>query len=282
MQLHTKKKLCSSLLFTCILTIILPSCSHKNTKKRKKKKIAKVQPQEKKSKLLSDLNYEDLKKEKNKLLAKGNKEIAIKYIKRMLPLCSNLEELGALMLETADLLFDAGKLNDAERMFAEFVHLYPGDKNVEYASYKSILCSYWTTLDAERDQSKTKETVEKAITFLDRKLACKKYNDEVTKILLSCRQTLFDSQVNVFNFYAKQGNYLAAQTRLAEIKKEFSEILPTAEPKILLLACDLAEKQNNKTLLQEKKLELATKFPNFIEQTKIAQQNKKNNKANRF
>lgn len=220
-------------------------------------------------KKISDSNYEELKVVKEQLIAKGYKESAIKYIEKMVPLCTDLGELADLMLELADILFDLGSLIKAERLYGEFVHLYPGDKKAEYASYKEILCSYWKTLEYFRDQSKTKETVDLAKKFLERKDVFVTYKKQVQEIMSSCYEKLLDSEINIFNFYLKQENYTAARTRLANIEKEFLPLLPEKEPILITLACNLAEQQNDKQLLTSKKLELATKFPEFEKQKEI-------------
>jgi len=252
-------------------------------KRKKKKKKGKKQPVKSERKTLSYLNYEELEKEKNRLLAKGYKEIAIKYLTKMVPLCTDLEALGNLMLELADLHFDIGQLNRAENLYTEFVRQYPGHTSTEYASYKSILCSFWATLDSDRDQSTTKETIERATTFLERKKVFRTYTNQVTKILTSCREKLLESEINIFNFYTKRGDYRAAKTRLENIEKEFLPLLPEKELLLLTLACDLAEKQQDQKLLKAKRMELAKKFPEYGKQPNlVVTQKAKRSAMNKF
>ena len=239
----------------------------RRTRKRKKRQAHR--------KRMSLQNYEELEKEKERLLAKGYKEIAIKYIKKMIPLCADLEKLGNLMLEIADLHFDIGNLDGAESLYLKFATLHPGHTNAEYAHYKSILCSFWSTLDSDRDQSKTKETVERSHAFLERKKVFITYSDQVVDILASCQERLLESEINIFNFYSKQGDYTAAKTRLASIEKEFLPLLPNKEPLLLTLACDLAEKQQDHKLLKEKQTLLAEKFPEYNEQRNLIVTQKK-------
>jgi len=271
-------------IFMCLLTLTcVATIEAKRKKKRSKKKVAQIeQSTDKKKKTLSHLEYKELKKEKAKLLKKGNKEIAIKYIEKMLPLCTDLGELANLMLEVADLLFDLGRLEKAERLFAEFIHMYPGHEKVEYSSYKAILCSFWKTLDITRDQTKTKDTIEKAESFLQRKELFTTHANEVANILTSCRERLLDSEISIFNFYLKKNNFLAAQTRLSNIEKEFLDLLPEKEPVILSLACDLAEKQNNQELLAQNRATLELKFPDFVQQKTVVTQSKQRKNLNKF
>ncbi len=286
-QTKKSKSCCSDCFSTC--SSEQETVTKKNNKKETKKKKKKARKKKKKAKqqspkkTFSKLEYEELKVEKTKLLEKGNKEIAIKYIEKMVPLCTDLNELSGLMLELADLLFDLGYLARAELLYTEFVHLYPGDQKAEYASYKAVLCSYWKTLDYFRDQSKTKETVDLAKKFLNRKDVFTTYTKEVEDILIACNEKLFESEVNIFNFYVKRGDYLAAQTRLTNIEKEFLPLLPGKEPDIITLACDLAEKQNNKELLTEKQKILEEKFPEYLQRkTIVASSTKKRSSVDKF
>jgi len=252
------------------------SKTEKKAKKRakkvakKKKKAKKRAKKDTPKKAFKDLTYDDLKKAKNKLVAAGKKETAIKHIEKMIPLCNDIQELRNLTLEVADLLFDTGSRIKAEQLYTQFVQLYPGDPNIEYVSYKALLCCFWQTLDAERDQSKTKQAITLAQNFLDRSAVFTEYTDEVTNILVTSQNRLFDSEVNVFKFYLKQGDFLSAQSRLTNIEKDFLTALPEKEQEIIILTCELAEKQNNKELLAQKQGELKEKFPEIEESITLA------------
>lgn len=240
---------------------------------------SKSKQQTKKDKRISRLDYNQLKKEKIKLVANGKHENAIKYIERMVPLCTDLGELAELMLELADLFFDRGCLIKAEHLYSEFANLYPGHEKAEYASYKGIICCYWKTLDHRRDQSKTKEAIERAHSFLKRRSVFTTYADQVDEILHACHEKLLESEMNIFHFYLKRGDYLAAQTRLENMEKEFLSLLPNKEALLISLACELAEKQNNIQVLEEKKLILAQRFPEFVEQPTVVATGKQQKRA---
>jgi outer membrane protein assembly factor BamD (BamD/ComL family) len=98
---------------------------------------------------------------------------------------------------------------------------------IEYALYKAVLCSFYATLDADRDQSKTLETIALANTFVSRKNIFTKYTSEVENILTSCYQKVVESEIGIFNFYINQGNVLSAQQRLDHLNKEWLAKLPT-------------------------------------------------------
>ncbi|MFC1842213.1 outer membrane protein assembly factor BamD [Candidatus Dependentiae bacterium] len=235
----------------------------KNLKTKRTEKAADTKSHKKTGKAFRDLNYEELKASKNRLLSEGRKDTAIKHIEKMIPLCGDIQELRDLTLEISDLFFETGNLKKAEQLYSQFGQLYPGDKNIEYATYKAILSNYWLTLDKERDQSKTKNTIELAKKFLDRSTIFRAYADEVQQILADCQNKLLESEIAIFKGYIQRGDQLSAKTRLANIEKDFLNEMPQTEPKLLALACEYAEIFDDKTLLVAKKEELNTKFPDY-------------------
>lgn len=297
MVLNKVKKI--DIIYTFVLAIFivtLPACLHKNEptqksilnsenknakskkqdKKSKKNKIRqkrkerkaknKIEREKNKHKAFRDLSYDELKQSKERLVNEGKKDTAIKHIEKMIPLCNNINELRDLSLEISDLLFDTGDLKKAEQLYSQFCQSYPGDKNIEYANYRSILCNYWLTLDKERDQSATKNTINLAENFLERSEVFQKYNEDVKNILADCQATLLESEINVFKEYLNLGDQLSAKTRLASIEKEFSNKIPGIEPMLLALSCEYAELFSDKNLLDLKQQELSAKYPDFDSQ----------------
>ncbi len=219
----------------------------KNNKKTKKPK----------KKTISEMNYDELKETKNRHAAAGNKELALKYMQKMVPLCNDLCERGTLMLEVADTLLETSSPDEAGIMYQEFSTMYPGHERIEYASFKAIECSFSALLIPERDQTATKHTIELAQEFLTH-VNFKQYRDNVTSMLTTCNQRLFESETSIINFYLKQNNIAPAQQRIARARSSFISMLPSCEPTILELECLVAQKTNNKELLLQKQAELAT------------------------
>jgi len=257
-----------SLICATILAILfVPGCRKKAREEKRKRRT----------------NYQIIKETKDSLLARGKKEDAIKKLEKMIPLCNNIQELKGITLEIADLLFETGSIGKAEELFKRFSNLYPGDAKVEYALYKATLCSFWQTLDMERDQSKTKNTISLAKKFLDRKEVFTQYIDEVGKMMVDCQQRLFDSEVSVFRFYLKRNDYISANHRLAAIEKEFTDKIPDLDAQIIMLTCELAEKINNKELLEQKQKELKEKYPETQKAITLAKAEKpKNSYVDKF
>jgi outer membrane assembly lipoprotein YfiO len=126
------------------------------------------------------------------------------------------------MLEMAHLLFDVRDYTKASQMFNEFALLYPGCDEVESAMYQAIVSTSNLMLDAEHDQSKTIEVLELTQKFLER-TSFTHYKKEVEVIASQCEERLLESDINIFNFYISRGNYVAANTRLESIKKEYTQ-----------------------------------------------------------
>jgi len=247
---------------------LISGCGQKKSKtiKQTKNKTQKnIKTEKRAHKAFRDLTYDERKEVKERLIAEGRKETAIKHIEKMIPLSNNIQELRNLYLEIADLVFETGQLAKAEQLYSQFSQLYPGDAKIEYATYKSILCGFWLTLNPQRDQSKTKKTIEVAKTFLKRTDIFKQYIKEVEKILADSQQKLFDSEVSIFNDYLMRGDLLSAGTRLKNIEKEFLDDMPHIEPELILLTCNLAEKKGDSELLKAKQDEMQAKFPDYNE-----------------
>lgn len=232
----------------------------------------------KKKKTLRNMNIVELNDFKNKCLAQNDRYNAIRVLERMVPICTDLEKLRGLLLELADLLFEDNKLESSGKMYREFVKYYPGNEKVEYALYKAIICKFYTILNADRDQSNTSETIELANKFLEREGVFLTHSQEVRDIRAQCYQRLLDNEISVFNFYIDRGRYKSAKTRVANIRKEFIELIPACEPSLIMLEIQLAQQVKDAPFLEQKQKELTEKFPTY-QPTLLAHasDNKKNN-----
>lgn len=128
---------------------------------------------------ISQSGYAELQEVKEIHKAAKNWDLASKYLHRMIVLCDNINEKAILIIELADILFLQQKYDDAIKWYTEFTQLYPGNKHLEYASYKAIVCSSKKILSSDRDQSPTEKTLELTDTFLKRSDIFQKYRQEV-------------------------------------------------------------------------------------------------------
>jgi len=220
-----------------------------------------------KKKTLRNMNYAELEAFKDRALAANDRFNAIRILERMVPICTDLEKLKNILLELADLLFDDGKLESAGKMYREFVKYYPGNQKVEYALYKAVICKFYVILDAERDQTATRDAIELANKFLEREEIFTTHSKEVQSIRTSCYDRLFENEVNIFNFYCSRQRYKSAKTRLANIRKEYIPLIPTCDPFLITLEIQLAQMVKDASLLEEKKKELTQRFPDYQKTT---------------
>ncbi|MBN1549322.1 outer membrane protein assembly factor BamD [Candidatus Babeliales bacterium] len=209
-----------------------------------------------KRKLMTELSIEELEQRKNKLLA-TNKIMAFEHIEYMLGHSDDLDLLKQLRLERADLCFDLGHLAKAEEFYREYLTLYPGSDKTEYVNYKTLLCCFYETLEPDRDQTKTREALQTAQTYLEQPTNTQ-YLKEVKSIRRQCYNKLFESEVNVFEYYLNNNKFTAAEQRLAHIKDEFKTSISNIEVKTLRLECALAEKQNDIEKAQKLQEQIAT------------------------
>jgi outer membrane assembly lipoprotein YfiO len=230
----------------------------------KPKPISKETPAEKKKrrdsetwhhKATKDMTYDELKHAKTVALNNEDKEKAMEYLARMLVMGSDLRELQEVRLELADLCFDTGELAEAEIGYRGFVTLYPGSEFVEYVRYRTVLCCFYQTLDADRDQTKTKEAIKLAQEFL-KNPEYKEYSADIKTISNQCTDQLFESEKNIFTFYIERNQLASAERRLSQMKDQFERV-PRFIPMILALECQLAQTQGNTVLFQEKQTALA-------------------------
>ncbi len=237
----------------------------KKTKKYKARRKPKTQYAEGR-KTLRDMNYEEVKEAKNRIMKSGHKDIALKYLERMLKLCDDLSELASLLLEYANTHYECEHFAKAGNIYNEFVNLYPGSDKVEYALYQAIICSSKLILEPDRDQTKTHETIELCDKFLEREAVFTTYKTKVKEILINCYNNLVASELNVCDFFLKSGRYKPAQKRLDDLRVKWTDRVPNLEPRILAFECDLADIQNNDDIAQQKRTELEKHFPHYAMQ----------------
>jgi outer membrane assembly lipoprotein YfiO len=232
-----------------------PAYAIKKNKPSKKKK---------KNKTITEMSFLELQEAKDKRLAKKDTEGAIRYLEKMMTTCSDKDDIAAVLIELADLFFDSGKLVQAEKLYSQFYALYPGNDNVEKAHYKAILCCFYLTLDNDRDQSKTQETLTLTNSFLDRKEIFKTYTQDVSSIQQKCYEKLCQSSLNIAEFYLKRGkskDLIAANLRLDSVRNEYLDKVPSLEPRVLALEIDYAVKTKDFVGAEQKRTLLAHRFP---------------------
>lgn len=173
------------------------------------------------------MTYDQLVERKDILVNDDNRTMAIKYLKRILTLCTDANLLAGHMLQLADLLFENESYQKAVKVYREFISLYPGSKRIEYALYQAISASFKSTHSPDRDQTPTHETIELANTFLSRGDIFNTYATEVTTIRNECYKKLVESELNVCSFYRSRKQDEWVEKRIAFIEEDWGN---TFEP----------------------------------------------------
>ncbi len=287
------------LLSLCLLSLIIcffSGCTHRSTLQQEAKKNDRmpqrvvvdqekpVPPAEVK-KNIKTMTVEELQKAKEYYSATNSKTNAISYLEQIITISSDQQLLKDFRLELADLYFDQGLITKANKMYTGYLGLYPGSEHRAYAHYRAILCRFYETFSADRDQTRTEETLILTQEYLNRSITDKEfytaYVTDVENIQKQCCKKLFEHDMNIFNFYFKKANYKAAEVHLAYMKKHYAKIYKETEPTLITLECNVAEQKNDTTLLIAKQTELKAKFPEH-HATLLAQQQPKKSYGNRF
>lgn len=161
----------------------------------------------------------ELIERKEYLLGVGNQEDAIKYLKKLITVAENQDEIKKFRFELSNLYLDLKRFKKAVDGFSEYVIYYPGDKHAEYAAYSEILCLDVLRNDASRDQSFTKNLISKAKTFLAND-GYKRYVKFVNIIFDDALEDLYNSEVLKFDFYARRKKIKSLENILSSIEKE--------------------------------------------------------------
>ena len=66
-------------------------------------------------------------------------------------------------------------------------------------------------------------------------------------LAIKCEERLLESEINIFNFYLKRGNYVAAKTRLATIKQAY---LRKTIPDVAMRIANLETNYANATIIK--------------------------------
>ncbi|OGB83810.1 hypothetical protein A3F66_03100 [candidate division TM6 bacterium RIFCSPHIGHO2_12_FULL_32_22] len=174
-------------------------------------------------KKFENLTLEELKAKKIDHANSNNKEIAIKYVEKMMIVSSDQTEIKQLRLELANLHFDLEDYEKSAKAYNDYVSYYPSDKYTEFALFREALSLDLKKNDPERDQFITREAIAKCKQFIKNEHYVT-YKKGIIDILRDCYTNLLENELYILNFYLNiKHNVRSAEKRLEYIK---SEILP--------------------------------------------------------
>ncbi|MFC1894618.1 outer membrane protein assembly factor BamD [Candidatus Dependentiae bacterium] len=220
-------------------------------------------------KTIENLNFDELKKRTLSSLENKKNDQAIAFLEKIVAEHPDKENIYEYKLMLADCYFDTGNLPSSYELYKHYYEFYPSDSKAEYATYRSILSKFYQTLQPDCDQSDTLQSINLCKNYLEN-TQFGQYQNDIKDIQHTCERKLIDKEVYVYNFYLKKGNYKAAKNRLTHLKKNYLDKNPSLDARLLFLESKLAQKEKDKTILNEKIEKLLDKYPNS-HFTKMAQ-----------
>ena len=179
---------------------------------------------------------------------RGDKFQQVRTLERLVQIATDQNILADALLALADLYYDyQHNLDKAANTYEKFATLFPGSEQADYAGYKSIVCLFYNTLIAERDQSSTTHAIKLAGTFL-KKTTNETYKKEVHDIVKQCYYRLFESEKSIFLFYTKQKKYIAAEKRIKYIKENIIDYIENGKEELAVLQDYLQYEQMPKNI----------------------------------
>jgi len=213
------------------------------TKKRPVKKARLTRPHS--DVLWKNLTEQQLIDQLDYARATRDSELECKILLHLSKTAKQQSNLKKYLLQLADFYFNQKSLPKALEYYTAYGTLFPGSLNAEYAAYKALITSFYTTLEPNRDTTPTEQTITLATEFLKTALN-EDYRTEAVTIIQQCTQKLFTHELYVFDHYIKQKKYSSAQHRLEYIEKQF-KTLADAQRLLPHLQDILATAQDPKT-----------------------------------
>ena len=127
------------------------------------------------------------------------------------------------LLRVADTYFkQGGPLNfvEAQYKYRDFINRYPGSEQSDYAMLQIAMCSFKQMERPDRDQQKTRETVEKLNDML-RTYPRSPLRPEAEARLADVNDRLAKHEHIIAKYYIKRGSYGAAVQRLNFLNEKY-------------------------------------------------------------
>jgi outer membrane protein assembly factor BamD (BamD/ComL family) len=211
------------------------------------------------------LTLPELERARDYYLVIDDKDTAAKYVEEMIRKSNDPKQLKELRLQLADLYFETGRMEAAGKLYAMYLTLYPGDEYRAYAHYQAILCRFYMSLNADKDQSGTTEALILAQEYINRAQHDTTnyafYLKDVEDLRTQCSKKLYESDMSIFNFYLNKGSYNACKVHLANMKTRFVPLLAYCEQELLGLEYLIAGKLDDKEMIVAIQEEVRTKYP---------------------
>lgn len=190
----------------------------------------------KKSKFMS---LEEAKKAKECYEVLERDDMMITMLERMIALASpekpeSVQESRKWFLELADAYTRQGDLKKAQQLYHQYVLLFPGASDIEYARYQEIMVNFWDILSIERDQQKTRTAIKLAQSFLKEFPSRSIYIASVHDTLKTCYTNIFHHELNVISHYITKYKYSYNEQPLIAATKRFEVLQQELFPQLMV------------------------------------------------
>ncbi len=208
-----------SILLIIVFAFLSISCS-------KKKEVDK----------LANFTPEQLYSDGMKNMKKDSYSEAIKYFERIgqeYPY-SSLAAKAQLMESYA--YYKKAKFEYAIAALNDYIRLYPGEKDIEYAYYLKALCYYDQIPNVRLDQLATKDAKEAFIELINR-FPDSKYSRDAKFKLNLVLDHLAGKEMSIGRFYLKNGEIISAVNRFRVVVDEYQTTSQIEEALYRMVEC---------------------------------------------
>ena len=138
--------------------------------------------------LLKDMTVDELAKTVEYATTIKDSDLAFKAYSLLFSKCKSQEDLKTHKINCADFCFSIQDYEKAILVYEEFLILFPGSDQAEYANYKVIVCMFLLSLDFDRDQTNTQRTISLCLLFKQR-VKNENFAKETENIYKNCRKS---------------------------------------------------------------------------------------------
>jgi outer membrane protein assembly factor BamD len=204
------------LILLCCLAVV--ACS-----KKKEDKLANLTPEQ----LYSD-GMVNMKKE--------SYSEAIKYFERISQEYPYSPLAGSAQLMESYCYYKTSKFEYAIAALDDYISLFPGDKNVEYAYYLKAICYYDQIASTKLDQQIT-ELAKEAFLELINRFPDSEYSRDARFKLNLVLDHLAGKEMEIGRFYLKKAEVISAINRFKKVVDEYQTTTHIEEALYRLSAC---------------------------------------------
>ena len=185
---------------------------------------------------LSGLTPEQLYKEGMKLMHQDLYSGSLRYFDRI-----NQEFPYSALASRSQLMesyayYKTGKFEYAIAALDDYISLYPGEKNIEYAYYLKALCYYDQILEVRFDQEIT-ELAKTSLTEIINRFPNSKYSRDAKFKLSLVLDHLAGKEMEIGRFYLSKGSIIAAINRFQIVVLQYQTTSQIQEALYRLVEC---------------------------------------------